>query len=239
MTTETIKQITEISTELKNLHGDDYGELFCSRALYLISNNTANKGDYQIIFEAVYSLIDSDYKDRLIFNLQKKIKEQDARICKLEEDNKQKDIRIGNLEKECKELKNEIKTLNNKVDVLMRNQYLITLAEAIKNVQRYIIQTATGYDNQQMEKINLNLEEFLALPENQIYKSNIEELMTRFEISKYNNAISKIINKRNRISHPDPVEMDMLELACNTMKTTYPGIDALYNHYQVVYDYFN
>jgi len=232
MTTETIRQITEISTELKNLHGDDYGEQFCGRAIYLITNNTVNKSDYQIIFEAVYSLIDSDYKDRLIFNLQKKIKEQDARICKLEEDNKL--LKIDNTN-----LKNEIKTLNNKVDVLMRNQYLITLAEAIKNVQRYIIQTATGYDNQQMEKINLNLDEFLALSENQIYKPQIEELMTRFEISKYNNAISKVINKRNRISHPDPVEMDMLELACNTMKATYPGIDALYNHYQVVYDYFN
>ena len=232
MTTETIRQITEISTELKNLHGDDYGEQFCGRAIYLITNNTVNKSDYQIIFEAVYSLIDSDYKDRLIFNLQKKIKEQDARICKLEEDNKL--LKIDNTN-----LKNEIKTLNNKVDVLMRNQYLITLAEAIKNVQRYIIQIATGYDTKQMEKITLNLEEFLALSENQIYKPQIEELMTRFEISKYNNAISKVINKRNRISHPDPVEMDMLELACNTMKATYPGIDALYNHYQVVYDYFN
>jgi hypothetical protein len=226
-------QVIHIADELKNSHGDDYSEQVCKAYFELLDIYPADKiSTLQIIINAFYDTIDYDNKDKVIASLQKKMKEQDARICKLEEENKQKDIRIGNLEKECKELKNQ-------VNMLMRNQYLITLAEAIKKVQRYIIQTATGYDSQKMDKVNLNLDEFIALPENEIYKPQIEELMATFEISKYNNAISKVINKRNGISHPDPVEMDMLELACNTMKATYPGIDALYNHYQVVYDYFN
>jgi hypothetical protein len=68
---------------------------------------------------------------------------------------------------------------------------------------------------------------------------SFEKLMEKFEISKYNASITKIINKRNRISHPNPVEMEELQDACNEFKKIYPGIDELYNHYQEVYDYFN
>lgn len=232
MTTETIKQITEISTELKNLHGDDYGEQFCNRALYLITNNTVNKTDYQIIFEAVYSLIDSDYKDRLIFNLQKKIKEQDARIKYLEEENK-------TLKQEIKELKIENQNLNKKVDILMRNHNIVILAESIKTIQYYIIQRATGFDDARMKDVNLNLDEFINNPLNTQYKLEIEKLQEHFEISKYQSVINKIINKRNRLAHPNPIEMDELKQACDDMKTVYSGIDAIYNHYQEVYDYFN
>ena len=232
MTTETIKQITEISTELKNLHGDDYGEQFCNRALYLITNNTVNKTDYQIIFEAVYTLIDSDYKDRLIFNLQKKIKEQDARIKYLEEGNK-------TLKQEIKELKIENQNLNKKVDILMRNHNIVILAESIKTIQYYIIQRATGFDDARMKDINLNLDEFINNPLYAQYKLEIEKLQEHFEINKYQSVINKIINKRNRLAHPNPIEMDELKLACENMKTVYSGIDAIYNHYQEVYDYFN
>ena len=239
MDIEIRNHIFAVANELKNLYGEDYGEQYNTVAMNLINSNTKNISDYQILIDAAYSLIDSDYKDKLILNIQKKIKELETII-------KTQTIKINNLEEDNKSLKSENTTikiemqqLNKKVDLLMRNQYLITIAEAIKNVQRYIIQTATKYDSEKMDKIKLNLDEFIESPENQIYKIEIETLMAKFEINKYNDVISKVINKRNRISHPDPVEMEMLELACNTMKTTYPGIDALYNHYQTVYDYFN
>jgi len=239
MTTEILKQITEISNELKNLHGNDYGEQFCNRALFLITNNSTYKSDYQIIFEAVHTLIDNDYKDRLIFNLQKKIKEQEIRITKLEEDNRQKDTRITKLEEDNKQKDIKINKLEKQVNVLMRNQYYIVLSEAIKNIAYYIIQTATRYDNNKMKNIDLNLDEFINNSENTQYKLEIEKLMEKFEISKYNASISKIINKRNRISHPNPVEMEELQDACNELKKIYPSIDELYNHYQEVYDYFD
>jgi hypothetical protein len=69
-----------------------------------------------------------------------------------------------------------------------------------------------------MKNIDLNLDEFINNPENAQYKLEIEKLMEKFEISKYNASISKIINKRNRISHPNPVEMEELQDACNEFK---------------------
>ena len=73
------------------------------------------------LFEAPKTIFDSyKYKDKQIIDLKIKVKNQDARITKLEdenkelkEDNKQKDIRINNLEKQ--------------VNVLMRNHYNLIL----------------------------------------------------------------------------------------------------------------
>ena len=73
MTEVLLKQITEITNEIKNIHGDEYGEQYCNVAINLISKNLTNINEYQILIEAAYSLIDSDYKDKLIFNLQKKL----------------------------------------------------------------------------------------------------------------------------------------------------------------------
>ena len=87
MTEVLLKQITEITNEIKNIHGDDYGEQYCNVAINLISKNHSNINDYQILIEAAYSLIDSDYKDKLIFNLQKRLKEHESRITHLEKDN--------------------------------------------------------------------------------------------------------------------------------------------------------
>ena len=86
MTTELLRQITDISKEIKNIHGDDYGEQYCNVAINLLNKNSSNINEYQILIEAAHSLIVSDYKDKLIFNLQKKIKEQDIRILNLEKD---------------------------------------------------------------------------------------------------------------------------------------------------------
>jgi hypothetical protein len=95
MTTELLRQITDISKEIKNIHGDDYGEQYCNVAINLLNNNSSNINEYQILIEAAHSLIDSDYKDKLIFNLQKKIKEQDSRILNLEKETK--DLKQDNI----------------------------------------------------------------------------------------------------------------------------------------------
>ena len=44
------------------------------------TENQPNINEYQILIESAYSLIDSDYKDKLINNLHKKTKEQEGRI---------------------------------------------------------------------------------------------------------------------------------------------------------------
>ena len=125
MTEVLLKQITEITNEIKNIHGDDYGEQYCNVAINLISKNHSNINDYQILIEAAYSLIDSDYKDKLILNLQKRLKEQESRITHLEKDNK-------DLKEQNKMLKERVIKLEDNNDKLTKQ---ITILE--QNKQKF------------------------------------------------------------------------------------------------------
>lgn len=231
MTNDTLKYISEISNELKNLHGDDYGEQFCNRVMHVINNNPADKTDYQIIFEGVYSLIDSDYKDKLIFNLQKKIKEQDARIRTLETE-------VDSLKKDGIVKEKKISNLEKTVSILMRNHHLIVIAQAYKNLEYYIIRKVTGYDSRIMESINTNLNEFLSNENYQSYHEEVTRLMAYFEMEKYHASLSKIRKARNTESHPDPIDIDIDELkdACESLKTKYPGIERFCEGYLEIND---
>jgi hypothetical protein len=232
MTTELLKQITEISNEIKNIYGNDYGEQYSNVAIKLLNQNPNNMNEYHILIEATHSLIDCDYKDKLIISLQKKIKEQEIRILKLEKDNEILNTKIDVLEKDNK-------LLNKKIDILMRNRYNLILWQAYKNVEYYIIQKVTGFDNNMMNNINTNLTEFKNNPSNQIYIAEINKMINKFNIPSYINNIGKLTKNRLNEAHPDPIEMDELELACEDMKKTYNGIEELYKNYQEVYDYFN
>ena len=86
MTTELLRQITEISNEIKNIYGNDYGEQYSNVAIKLLNQYPNNMNEYHILIEATHSLIDCDHKDKLIISLEKKIKEQEIRILKLEKD---------------------------------------------------------------------------------------------------------------------------------------------------------
>ena len=111
MTTELLRQITEISNEIKNIYGNDYGEQYSNVAIKLLNQNPNNMNEYHILIEATHSLIDSDYKDKLIISLQKKIKEQEIRILKLEKDNEI--------------LKKDNKSLNNKIEILEKDNEIL------------------------------------------------------------------------------------------------------------------
>ena len=232
MTTETLKLITEMTNMIKDVNYEDYGEQYFNTAIKLLDPKTYNN-EYNILFEAPKTVIDSyKYKDKQIMDLKNKVKNQDDRITKLEdenkelkEDNKQKDIKINKLEKQ--------------VNVLMRNHYNLILWQAYKNLEYYIIQTATGYDNNKMEIINTNLNCFITDENNKDYKDTVMILMEKFEINKYSNGLGKLTRNRLREAHPNPIEMEELQDACNDMEKTYIGIENLYNHYQEVYDYFD
>lgn len=104
--------------------------------------------------------------------------------------------------------------------------------QAYKNIEYYIIQTVTGYDHDTMEKLNTNLKEFMKNENNKSFLEGINTLIQKFNISNYKNSLSKIKRTRNNLAHPDPIEMTELFTACNTLKSTYNGIDEIYNHYQ-------
>jgi hypothetical protein len=72
--------------------------------------------------------------------------------------------------------------LEKQVNVLMRNHYNLILWQAYKNLEYYIIQTATGYDNNKMEIINTNLNCFITDENNKDYKDTVMILMEKFEI---------------------------------------------------------
>lgn len=238
MTEVLLKQITEITNEIKNIHGDDYGEQYCNVAINLISKNHSNINDYQILIEAAYSLIDSDYKDKLIFNLQKRLKEQESRITHLEKDNKDLKEQNKTLKERVIKLEDNNDKLTKQVNKLMRNHYNLVLWQAYKNVEYYIIQKVTGFDKNKMENTNTNLTEFINNPNNNSYVNDINKFITKFNINNYNGCLGKLSRSRLQEAHPKPIELDDLEDACNDMKNIYNGIDELYNHYQEVYDYF-
>lgn len=165
-------------------------------------------------------------------NLQDKIKNQDARINILEEE-------IKELKQENKQFKEDNQKITRYLNILTRNHYNLVLWQAYKNLEYYIIQTATGFDNARMKTINTNLTTFLADEQNKDYKKTIIIMMEKFEISKYNMLLGKISRNRVREANPNPIELDELELACDDMKKIYPGIEAIYTHYNDVYEYFN
>lgn len=122
MTTELLRQITEISNEIKNIYGNDYGEQYSNVAIKLLNQNPNNMNEYHILIEATHSLIDCDYKDKLIISLQKKIKEQEIRILKLEKNNEIKDKQIINLNNKIEILEKDNKSLNTEISILKKDK---------------------------------------------------------------------------------------------------------------------
>jgi hypothetical protein len=238
MTELLLKQITEITNEIKNIHGDDYGEQYCNVAINLISKNHSNINDYQILIEAAYSLIDSDYKDKLIFNLQKKLKEHESRITHLEKDNKDLKEQNKTLKERVIKLEDNNNKLTKQINKLMRNHYNLVLWQAYKNVEYYIIQKVTGFDKEKMETTNTNLTEFINNPNNNSYVNDINKFITKFNINNYNSCLGRLSRNRITEAHPNPIELDDLEDACEDMKNVYNGIEELYKNYKEVYDYF-
>ena len=238
MTEILLKQITQITDEIKNIHGDDYGEQYCNVAINLISKNPSNINEYQILIEAAYFLIDSDYKDKLIYNLQKRLKEQDVRILNLEKNNKVLKEENKTLKERVIKLENNNDKLTKQVNKLMHNHYNLVLWQAYKNVEYYIIQKITGFDNDKMETINTNLTEFINNPNNSKYVDDINKFITKFNINNYNGCLGRLSRSRLQEAHPNPIELDDLEDACEDMKNVYTGIEELYKNYKEVYDYF-
>ncbi len=238
MTTELLSQINKISNEIKLIQGDEYGEQYYNVAFNLIQNHPENINQYQILIEATHILIDDDYKFKLILNLKQKIKEQDIiikdqgnRIIKLEHE-------VKELKLENQQLKQDNKQLHTKINILMRNQYNLIIWQAYKNLEYYIIKSVTNFNDSIMHNIDTNLNNFINNTENTKYITQIKEMQIKFKINNYYNILGKLSKNRIKEAHPDPIELDELEIACDEMKNVYPGIEELYNNYTEVYNFF-
>ena len=121
----------------------------------------------------------------------------------------------------------------------MKRHYNLVLWQAYKNVEYYIIQKVTKYDKIKMESINTNLTEFIKNSDNSMYINDINNFIMKFKINNYNKSLGKLNYNRIQEAHPNPIELDELEDACNDMENIYNGIKDLYNNYKEVYDYFD
>jgi hypothetical protein len=113
------------------------------------------------------------------------------------------------------------------------------LWQTYKNLEYYIIQKATKYDNDIMKNINTNLTEFVNDPNNYMYMNEINMLKNKFNIDTYSNKLWLIKRKRTEIAHPDPINLEQLKRACNKMKKEYEGIENLYDAYMEICDLFH
>ncbi len=235
------QHITHITDKLKYSHNEDYAEQVEKASLELLDTFPDVVQRLQIIIEAFYDMIDYDNKDCIIAKLQAKVKKLEQEVKELKDENKAKNnviaeqnYRIIKLEEDNKQLKEDNKQLNKNINVLMRNHYLIVIVQAYKNLEYYIIQKATGYNTVIMDSININLNDFLANENYKTYYEEVTRLMKHFEIEKFSASLSKIKRARNNEAHPDPIDMDELKDACESLKTKYSGIERFYEGYQEV-----
>jgi hypothetical protein len=229
---ELINQITHITKEIEEIYGEDYSKQYFNASIILVGKLNNDYNEYEVVVDTLKNLVDNEYKQKQINDLQKNIKDLEKEVKNLKEVNKQKDIRLTNLEKDNI-------NLNKKVNILMKNHYNLVLWQAYKNLEYYIIQKVTNYDDNKMDSINTNLNEFIKDLDNSKYIEDLNNLIVKFKIDKYKNNLGKLTKNRLREAHLNPIELDELELACDEMKSIYNGIEEFYNNYQEVYNYFN
>ena len=229
MTTELPQQIKNINHEVKYKYGDIYAEQV-NEVINDVYHNLNIKTTIGLV-DFVEYIINDDYKQPQINALKKDVKT-------LQEENKVLKEEIKELKQDNIILKNNNDKLTKQVNKLMRNHYNLVLWQAYKNVEYYIIQKVTGFNKDKMKTINTNLTEFINNPNNNSYVNDINKFITKFNINNYNGCLGRLSRSRLQEAHPNPIELDDLEDACNDMKNIYNGIDELYNHYQEVYDYF-
>jgi hypothetical protein len=168
MTTELLRQITEISNEIKNIYGNDYGEQYSNVAIKLLNQYPNNMNEYHILIEATHSLIDCDYKDKLIISLQKKIKEQEIRILKLEKNNEIKDKQIINLNNKIEILEKDNKSLNTEISILKKDKEtfdaLVKLHECNAIVNKVFKNEYKKYFNKKRGEYIPNIGDFINDP---------------------------------------------------------------------------
>jgi hypothetical protein len=228
MATDILKHIDIISNEIRNNQGEDYAKQYSHIALELLNKNSHSNDEIHILIEATFCLIDDDFRCKLIDDLRKHIKQQNIKIDKLEKD-------FIELKNDNTQLKQEITILNKNMNFLMKKHYNIILWQAYKNIEYYIIQTITNYDDKTMDKLNTNLTEFKKDPNNSKYIESINNMIITLNINKFSHCLGKLNKTRNRDAHPEPIEIDELKEACLEMKNDYNGIEELYNIYQKIF----
>ena len=62
----------------------------------------------------------------------------------------------------------------------------------------------------------------------------IEKLEKQYGLYTNDNNIRKIINRRNGLCHPDPIDLHIVEDSCNVLCGEYTGITQIYDGYKQI-----
>ena len=228
MSTYTIKeQINHIANELKETYGDYYAEQYYNSSMNLVNVLPLNLTEYQIILETMQTIMDDDYKLKLIQNLQKRIKEQDIVI-------KNQGVKISELENEIVDLKTNVNKLNKRIDDKEEREYIIILIQATRNMEYYIIKKLTNWSDDEIRNYG-GLNKFKK--NNQNFVSEIQDMEDEFGLTVNKQNIIKINEKRKIYAHPNPIDDEELEKACDKFCGKYKGLTELYKGYMKYCEY--
>ncbi len=119
------------------------------------------------------------------------------------------------------------------------SKYELTVWKAFNNLQYYIIKKATNYDNNTMFDCYYEFNTFKSIPENKKFVSEINHLIKKFNIKKYEHHLDKLCKIHDGYFYPTVLDMDELWDACMGLEYIYDNINVLYDNYQEVYNFFN
>ena len=86
---------------------------------------------------------------------------------------------------------------------------------------------ATNFDNNTMFDTYTELNHFKSQPENKKYVSEINRLIKKFNIKKYEHHLDKLCKINNGYYFPTVIEMDNLWDACMSIEHIYNNINVL------------
>ena len=219
---DTINQLKNIKNEISDLGGDEYIKQFDYSINEIQQKNSSEV--YHVIID-VMEMLTEDNKTKKINALKKD-------NIEIKEKLNAQEIRINNQDKEIKELKTDITELKANLVKKEEKEYIITLIQACRNIECYIIKQFVNWTNDEIRNCGINKfkREF---PQ---YLTKVQNMEDEFGLTKNRKNISTINEKRKLYAHPNPVDTDELEKACDKFCGKYNGLTDLYKGYIKYYE---
>ncbi len=184
-------------------------------------HNPTKENCVNVLVDTMLNVIEKthDYRDDHINDLKKKEKIQDGKIFELETENKK--------------INGKLTALENKFAEKEEKEYIIILIQAIRNMENYIINKFTNWSDDEIQKYGGIVKFKKNYPQ---YKDDAENIEKEFGLTKNKANVNKINEKRKLYTHPNPIDEEVLEMACNKFCSKYNGLTDLYKGYMKYYE---
>ena len=219
-------KINSISDKLEYISAN---KEYANELKYAINtvNNSVNLESVCVLVNVTLDILEEkrDYRDNKIVGLQNKVSKLENEVVDL----KNKNVELTN---EIRELKTDITELKKKFFEKEEKEYIITLIQACRNIECYIIKQFVNWTNDEIRNCGIN--KFKRdYPQ---YLAEVQNMEDDFGLAKNRKNIGAINEKRKLYAHPNPVDTDELEKACDKFYGKYPGLTDLYKGYMKYYE---